>query len=161
MLTWILTFATIPVLMLLHEGGHALSATLLGYRVEGLGIAPRTYMPYISVHIQRKAYWRKIIFMISGCAVTLVLFAWAYSNTFWGLEWLFYALWLQIAIETNPFFSDFSMLLFEKDIKENAKEDITNMQEAVKACWFTNRWYAHVMAWTLLISLLMSLKPEF
>lgn len=161
MLTWILTFATLPFLMLLHEGGHALSATLLGYKVEGLGIAPRTYMPYISVHIQRRDYWRKVIFMISGCAVTMTLFFWAHSQSFWGLPWLFYGLWLQIAIETNPFFSDFSMLLFEREIKAHHKGDITDMQESVKACWFSNKWYAHVMAWTLLISLLLSLKPAF
>jgi hypothetical protein len=154
----ILFFTCLLLLMLLHEAGHAIVALCLGYRVERLQFAPGSIFPYLSVQETRQDQWCKNLFLAGGTLMTLLLFFLAASQSFWLQPWLFYALVLQIAMETNPFFSDWSMMLFRQELQNNDQGRIVDLKNKIQELWFTKKWYCHFLAWSTLIISFLSLK---
>jgi hypothetical protein len=159
-MTWILTLIAMAFLMLLHEGGHAIGAYFLGYRVERLALAPGSIFPYISVRERGTAAWRRLVFLASGTLMTLLLFGLGFSQSFWGLSWLYYALVLQLLFETNPFFSDWSMMLFRNELRQTDPGQMTDLKSKIQEFWYSPKWYLHFFSWGLFAMLLLSVRTS-
>lgn len=136
-----------PILMLLHELGHIISGKLLGYRFEYLGFREGSIFPHVAMTDYEATQWKRSIFLLGGFSTTLSLFLLIQVLGLSVSKMVFLAFLLQMAIETNPFFSDISMLMFYRESYDVAHEDIGELKNKIKAQWFTPKWYLHFALW--------------
>ncbi|MCC8088614.1 MAG: hypothetical protein LIO79_05040 [Rikenellaceae bacterium] len=99
------------VYWILHESGHILSAVMLGLKIEkiGIGFYPIPHL-YVAVDKVRNKF-QEYIFLFAGffitCCIILVLFFGKYLT----YKMVYVATAIQIMIETNPVYSDFTIAL--------------------------------------------------
>ena len=148
-------------LIVFHEIGHIIFAMLLNLAIQKIGFQFNPY-PHFYVAVKwPKNKWQKYLYLFSGSFITIILFYIAVINNFFGLISLYWAFLIQFTIETNPFYSDFTIAIvnsnkFDYKIKSYAK----NYNLQFKKYQFTLKWYIHFIIWTLLIFLLIKFKNQ-
>jgi len=158
-MTYVLVIVFILVLMILHELGHIIAAKFLGLEVKKVGFQMKPY-PHFYVAAQWPRTNRdRYIYLFSGMVVTLILFLICLMTGMFYWESLYIAFCIQIVLETNPFYSDMTILVvtnqnklrYGKNYGVNYKGQFSNYQ-------FTNNWYVHFAFWTFLILFLIKLN---
>lgn len=150
-------------LIVLHELGHLLAARALHLRVNKVGVRLKP-LPHFFVAVRwPKEVSRKAVYLFSGPFVTWCLFLLSWSFDFFGIQWLFYAFLIQIVVETNPFFSDFTIaqVTLRKDLftdYRNAPKFAERAREMMRDHQFGPAWYVHFILWTILICVFIQLK---
>ena len=151
---WLILIMVWIGLMFLHELGHVVCGLAMGYKLEYIGFTPRSIFPHVAMTAHHETRLRHSIFLLGGFLSTLSLFTLATLRVIDAPQLIFTAFFVQMAIETNPFFSDFSMLLFYQESYLPSRSDITQLKEKIKEQWFSSKWYLHLTLWILSIVLL-------
>lgn len=140
------------VLVFLHELGHLAAAKLLNLKITSFGITMKP-IPHPYVAINWSSNRRKVlIFFFAGMPVTVLLFAVMFSVHFYDLKLLYIAFCIQMILEANPFYSDFTL----------AAQFLSHRKpKATKEYLFSNIWYLHITIWVFLIIGLLSKKYLF
>lgn len=144
LLAWLL-------LLGLHELGHVLAAYALGLKVYGvrLGKGP---VPHVFVETAYTGNRRKrAIFYMAGPAMSCLLFAGLLLTPLRD-AFLIYAFVLTLIIESNPFFSDFTMLLIGNKMQHTSER---NPERVWNDFLFGKIWYLWFLAWSAYIFLLL------
>ncbi|MDC1105649.1 hypothetical protein OAT16_03025 [Prolixibacteraceae bacterium] len=147
------TLIVTAVLMLLHELGHVISARILGLPIIDFGLKWKPY-PHLYVSTQRPSNdIQRFIYLSAGIVSTLL-----WGGIVWGSGLLIipYIMWgfiLELALETNPFYSDFTIAMIGIKIR---KKGLINPHESeynqiIKDQQFSLQWYIHFTLWTILI----------
>lgn len=173
-LLWVILISFL--ILFLHEMGHLTAAKIMKLSVRKFSFSmlpfPRFFVSIIDHGITLR---QRIIYFLSGNMVTIFLFVACYCVTSFNIqmELLTYILAVQILVETNPFLSDYSSLLFylknrkqidsiptfvynkvqEKEIESN----LSNLRESYFLC---SLWCIHFFIWTILIITLLSIVPR-
>lgn len=145
---------TICLLIVIHELAHIIAAKLLGLTIQKVGIA---YSPmphaYVKVDFPRKVKSR-LIYLFAGAFATQILFFINYVNNFFDQKYLYYAFLIQIAIEFNPFYSDFTIAY----VSLQKVERKANFKQIHNNYLYSSHWYIHFGLWFCLLFLLSNLK---
>lgn len=148
---WLILLIVWPLLMLLHELGHVLCGLLMGYKLEYIGFSQGAIFPHVAMTAYHETRLRHSVFLLGGFLSTLSLFV-LFSLPILNVpQVIFIAFFVQLVIETNPFFSDFSMLFFYHESYLSSRSDISQLKEKIKEQWFSPKWYLHLSLWILLI----------
>jgi len=151
---WLILLIVWPLLMLLHELGHVICGLVMGYKLDYIGFSRGSIFPHVAMTAYRETRLRHSVFLLGGFLSTLTLFGLFSLRILDAPQVIFTAFFVQLAIETNPFFSDFSMLLFYHESYLSSRSDITQLKEKIKEQWFSLKWYLHLSVWILLIVVL-------
>lgn len=144
LLVWLL-------LLGVHELGHVLAAYVLGLKVYGLRLGRRP-VPHVFVAAAYTGNRRKrTIFYMAGPAMSWFLFA-GLLLTPLRAAFLVYAFVFTLIIESNPFFSDFTILLTGNKMQHHSER---NPERVWKAFLFGKSWYLWFLAWSVYIFLLL------
>jgi len=157
------------IVVLMHEFGHFIAAKLQSLSVDKFGFSlkplPHFYVSIIENNITLR---QRILFLLGGNLMVLFLFTCFLLSGF-DNRYVYYILAYQIIIDTNPFYSDYVVIiisfLFRKLFKENNysrfKNEIErlNINTLKENYMFSLTWYTHCILWGLLIILLVS--PKF
>lgn len=127
----------VMLFLLFHESGHIIAAKIcrLTVRKAGLKWVPVPHL-YVIVDASVKQS-SEYIFYFSGFFATLLLFAILYATDLLRHDVIYYAIALQVVLDSNPFFSDFT-LAFSKEYK------------------YSKLWYLHFVLWGVLLGFLFS-----
>jgi membrane-associated protease RseP (regulator of RpoE activity) len=136
------------VLMLLHELGHIVFGWAVGYKFQALNLSPGTIFPHVVMEARDEEKWRRKVYLIGGFSITICLFGLYYISGFSSKAILLVFI-IQMAVETNPFFSDLAMLIFYREGYERANDHFENLKQKIREQWFTPKWYAHLGVWLL------------
>lgn len=147
------------LLIVFHELGHIASAKILKLSIQKIGFQLKPY-PHFYVAIQwPKTKLQKYIYLFSGTFITLCLLSFSFYHDFFGLTFLYWAFVVQLAIEINPFYSDFTIAVVSNNTLNKAvKSYAENYNIQFKEYQFTLKWYAHFILWTLIIITLIKFK---
>jgi hypothetical protein len=145
---------SITALITLHELAHIVAAKALGLTIQKVGVA-YTPMPhaYVKVDFPRKVTSR-LIYLFAGAFTTQILFFVSYANNFFEQKYLYYAFLIQIAIEFNPFYSDFTIAY----ISLQKVERKANFKQIHNKYLYSSHWYIHFALWSCILFLLSNLK---
>jgi hypothetical protein len=147
------------ILLFLHELGHVISAKILGLKIKNISFLFKPY-PHFFVAV----FWpnnnkERMIYLFSGVFITLSLFAISICFNFFNLKALYIAFIIQIIIESNPFYSDYTIAIMSNDKKiKYGKNYGINYTQHFSKYQFSFNWYLHFIIWTLLIILLIKLN---
>lgn len=144
--------------MFLHELGHILAAKHLGLDIKKVGFQTKPYPHFFVAASWPHTNKEKNIYLFAGIATTLCLLLLSICFNFFNLKSLLIAFIIQIITETNPFYSDITILVVSSSKKVkygkaygiDYKKEFSNYQ-------FTKNWYVHFILWTVLIILLIKL----
>lgn len=157
MIIVIQTLLLIFFLLLLHELGHIISAKIMGLSIKKIGVSSKPY-PHVFVAVQwAKERIKRYIYLFSGTAVTLTLFLISFSFHFFDVRSLMYAFIIQLIIETNPFYSDFTIAIVTRKINTLGINTKNYYQEIYKNHAFSSLWYIHFIIWACITFLLINL----
>jgi len=147
------------ILLILHEFGHIIVAMILNLPIHNIGFRLRPY-PHFFVTIKwpRKRLYA-YIYLFSGTLVTLILFFVSIINNFFSFSFLYWCFVIQLIIETNPFYSDFTIASITNTVKKKTKSYVFDYQKIFKEYQYTPKWYIHFISWGIIIILLIKLKP--
>ncbi len=135
---------TILLLMTIHESGHVGAAKLLGLRVTSIGLMMKP-IPHPFVAIKWSSSRPKVLaFFFAGVALTTLQFGLMLTNRFFDQPVVYFAFCAQVILETNPFYSDFT--LAHRFLEYPRKTEYA----------YSLTWYIHISLWTALIVLLLS-----
>lgn len=135
------------VLLALHECAHAFAAYRLGLRVYGLGVSLRP-VPHVYVQADyspsaRKRWW----FYAAGPLSTFALFV-LFLCSPWHPLWLARAFVIMLILESNPFFSDFTLLYTINQLHRGKTHSAKQVREQFL---FSPKWYIWFGGWMLYI----------
>ncbi|MBN1483053.1 hypothetical protein EH223_14105 [candidate division KSB1 bacterium] len=127
------------VFILVHEMGHVITAKIFGLNIikMGIKIVPIPHAFIIVDSTEKK--FVQLLFYFSGFIVTIAVFVGLWIANLLAYKLIYYAICFQIVVDSNPFFSDFS-LAFPNNYR------------------FSTLWYVHFTLWALLIITFISLK---
>lgn len=149
-------FAFILLLLCFHELAHIISAKFLNLKIYHIGFNLKP-LPHFFVGVENtNIAYKKNIYLFSGFFCTIVLFVISISNGFWRIEQLYWAFLIQLAIETNPFYSDFVIYIINKKVEKSNVS--TNHSAILRLHYFSLTWYLHFISWTAFIMFLFNLK---
>ena len=141
----------------------------MNLRIEKAGFAykpfPRFYVSIIDNGIPfKKRSW----FLISGNLMTIVLFI-IYLSFFNRYDIVYYAFSYQLIVETNPFYSDYTTIIFSYLYKDDFIKQFDNRspsgRDQVETGYkenykdkylFGKFWYLHFTVWGIFIVCLLS-----
>jgi hypothetical protein len=135
-------------LMLMHEFGHVLCGWSVGYKFRALSLSPGTIFPHVVMEAEDEENWRRKLYLIGGFASTLCLFV-LYNLLGFSSQAVLVVFFIQMALETNPFFSDIAMLVFFRECYVKANDHFENLKQKIQSHWFSLKWYAHLGIWLL------------
>ncbi|MEO0734255.1 MAG: hypothetical protein AAFZ52_15575 [Bacteroidota bacterium] len=145
----LLAVGTVVVLMLLHETAHYLSARAMNLRVIDFGFKTDRTVPYPFVEVG----WtpdvnKRTVYLMAGVATTASLLLLVLLLLGARLpEGVYLGFAVQLLLETNPVFSDFTLLRAMSAGRRKATE------------LFSTTWYVHFLIWAGLLVFLLS--PRF
>jgi len=163
----------IPILLLIvvlmHEFGHFIVAKLQRLPVDKFGFSlkplPHFYVSIIENNITMR---QRILFLLGGNLMVLLLFTCFLLSGF-DHRYIYYILVYQILIDTNPFYSDYVVIIvsflyrklfrasyYTRSRKENQELNINEIKDRYM---FSPVWYLHCILWGILAILLIS--PKF
>lgn len=146
----------IVVLMILHETGHILAAKILGLKVYQVGFQWHPYPHLFVAAAWPRTETEKLIYLFSGPFVTANLFFIAFFFDFFGFKHIYYAFAIQLIVEANPFYSDFTIAAITKSKpKDTNATSIHLSQMPLSDYLFSFKWYVHFSIWTFFIIVLL------
>lgn len=154
-------FAFLFGLVMIHELGHVISAKLLGLPIQRIGFQFKPY-PHFYVAVKwPKNRMQKFVYLFSGTSFTLVLFVISICNHFYGLSILYWVFLVQLTIEINPFYSDFTIAFVNNNkLNKRATSYAENYKIEFQKYQYTAKWYFHFVVWTSIIVLLIQFKDQ-
>lgn len=149
---FIQTFFFIGVLLLLHEMGHVISAKIMNIPIERVGFNLKP-IPNFNVSIKWPREKRKgFYFLFSGTLSTITIAFILLFCDFFNLESLFYAILIQLIIETNPIYSDFVIaFVYSKFNYKEKKIHKDYFYFLFQEHRYSLYWYVHLVLWVILI----------
>lgn len=158
----LLMLVVVQLLIVLHEGGHVVAAIILGLTVQKIGFSMKPYPHFFVAVIWPQNNRHKIIYLFAGFATYILLFSIALSLKFFNSPFVFYAFFIQAAIELNPFYSDFTVARVTSDfsyIKKNRHRPMGQVyKELHQQYMFTGRWYIHFIIWVSILVLFSKIR---
>jgi len=153
----------------MHETGHYVAAKVMKLRIEKAGF---TYKPfprfYVSIIDNGISFQKRGWFLISGNLMTFVLF-FIYLSLFSRYDIVYYVFSYQLIVETNPFYSDYTTIIFSYFYKDDFKRQFEiqsspdsdqtdkDYKENYKNKYlFGKLWYLHFLVWGIFIIGLLS-----
>jgi hypothetical protein len=173
MMPVIYTIITIGFLMCLHELSHIVTAMFLNLKLKKVGVTlkPLPHV-YVSVSEEGVSNMKRYIFLLSGNLFTFTLFIplFIFTNLFQDYPAFYYGFAIQIILEINPYFSDYTKIAiyqrFQRYISEEiisnnllklSKTELTSIINRVRDKYmFSNIWYLHFFCWLVIIIILLS-----
>ncbi len=148
-------------LIVFHELGHITFAKLLNLSIQKIGFQLKPY-PHFFVAVKwPKNRLKKFIYLFSGTFFTLVLFIVSIYNRFFELPILYWAFFIQFTIETNPFYSDFTIAFVSNNkLNKGVKSYAENYKVQFQKYQYSFRWYFHFIIWTSIIISFIKLKNQ-
>ena len=145
------------LLMILHETGHVIFAKTTCLSIHQVGFQLKPY-PHFFVAVEwPKSQIKSLFYLFSGTFVTIILFIIAYIYHWFGTQYLYYAFVIQLIIETNPFYSDFTIAVITKNEFNSNKAVIFAdlYMERFLRYQYTFKWYLHFLFWIIFIIILI------
>lgn len=142
--------------MILHETGHVVAAKIIGLKVYQVGFQ---WHPY--PHLFVAATWprtevERLVYLFSGPLVTASIFFIMLFYDFFGFKHIYHAFAIQLIIESNPFYSDFTIAAITKSRQEDIKStSIHSSKMRLSDYLFSYKWYIHFSIWTFFIIVLL------
>lgn len=151
----------IILLIILHELGHIIAAAILKLKIKMIGFSIQP-IPHIYVSVNNTtSFIRKILYLFSGSSTTILIFIIFLTHGFFGYTYLYWAFVIQLIIEFNPFYSDFT-IFFIYHTNHSEKKISTYLPESYienfKNYIFSLYWYIHFVMWIFMIILLFKIK---
>jgi uncharacterized membrane protein len=135
---------TMLVLMTIHESGHIGSAKLMGLRITSIGLMMKP-IPHPFVAIKWSSSRPKVlVFFFAGVALTVLQFSLLLGYRFFDQPIIYFAFCAQLILETNPFYSDFTLAVRFMEYPRKTEYQYTLL------------WYLHISFWVALIVVLLS-----
>lgn len=167
----IIVFCVSMCILALHETGHYTAAKILNMQIDKCSFSwkpfPRFYVSVIDKDISLS---KRITYYLSGNASTLTLFIIFMAFGCTKLNIVKYVLAIQLLVETNPFASDYSSLIFyllnRRQIDRiplylyNKKEEqeVENAVKQMRENYFMSiPWLLHFVIWAAIIIGLLKL----
>jgi hypothetical protein len=162
---WIVPILLLTI-VLMHELGHYIAAKLLRLQIDKFRfvLKPLPHF-YISIIDNKITTHQRTVFLLGGNIMILFLFV-CFLLTGFDNRYIYYILVYQILVDTNPFFSDYviiiTMFLFRKFFIPNYADNPKNENEGLSVnklkelYMFSPVWYIHCFLWGALIVLLIS-----
>ncbi|MEM7548471.1 MAG: hypothetical protein AAF363_02275 [Bacteroidota bacterium] len=158
------TAFVILALLSLHELGHVISAKLIGVRIVkvGFSFAPLPH-PYVVVE-NLDFFYQRLIYLLAGIAMTVLLLIIFKLSGLIYYSFIFYAFAIEILLETNPFYSDLTLLALPIHQHRQLSEGISRGKISgmgliyANSYIFSSIWYLHLILWSVLIYLLFAEK---
>lgn len=155
-----ITLLAFALILLFHEAGHYIAARMMHCNVEKISFqllpVPRVFVVIIDSNLSGA---QKIKYWMAGNLMTLFLFA-LYNIAGINFKPVTYLFILQIVIETNPFFSDYSNIAFyiknHKKLRSvpaftqdaQTEQRVNSFIKELKDDYFlSDVWYAHFIIW--------------
>lgn len=147
------------LLLFIHELGHVTMAKILGLPIQRMGFQFRPY-PHLYVSVEWPRDNReKYLYLFSGIFITVSLFCISIYHEFFHLTQLYWAFVIQLTIETNPFYSDFTVAIVSRYNPSNKLMSyVENYKLQFKKYKYSLKWYVHFIIWTIIILLLIKFK---
>lgn len=165
-------FVIISIIVLFfHEMGHYISAKLMNLTVEKISFSMRP-LPrfYVSVIDKGIPFTKRMLYYMSGNLVTILLFIILNFIEFKGIRLVRLVVAIQIIIETNPFFSDYSTISFWLANKQKIdklpqhiynstqEKDIASFLGHLRETYFLSPvWVIHFVIWTVCLIYLLKM----
>ena len=152
------------VLMILHEVGHVIAAKILDLEVYQVGVCWKPYPHFFVAAEWPQTEKQRLIYLFSGSLVTVILFILASLFHFFYMRSLYHAFAIQLLIETNPFYSDFTIASITKSkLNDPHQHQLTNSlyQDQLSTYLFSRKWYIHFIIWAILLILLIKYNHLF
>lgn len=140
------------ILTLLHEAGHIIAALLLKLKIYKIGFLLKPYPHFfVAVNYPTKKIF-KYIYLFSGPFLTIVLFIISLYFNFFNNNLMYLAFLVQIVIETNPFYSDYTIaaVVNKIDFKNRKKTFYTQYNQEFSKYQYSLRWYIHFIIWVVI-----------
>jgi hypothetical protein len=156
----ILTGCLVLLFLILHEAGHIVGAMLLRLKITKIGIskAPLPHF-YVAVRWPYDAT-NRTLYLLSGF-MTFCVAASVVLLFFDSKPAIVDAIIIQLAIETNPFYSDFIILLLSGSAQKEMRSPKFNyraeFQKAHSNFLYSPKWYAYFIVWSLTLFYLIKL----
>lgn len=171
-LFWILLISS--TILFLHEIGHVIAAKLMNIPIRKFSFSMRPFPRfYVSVVDRNISLIKRVIYFLSGNFMTISLFAICVSFQTTHTDLILFIIAIQILVETNPFLSDYSSLLFyiknKKAIdsipvyiyNKQQEDQINLLMSNLKESYFLSRiWCIHFVLWFLLILLILTMVTK-
>lgn len=145
----------VQLFIVLHELGHWLAARIMKLTVLRVGFTLKPYPHFFVAVVWPTDRQKRIVFLFAGFSVFILLLAVALPFNFFNYTYLYYAFCIQAAIETNPFYSDFTIAQVTTNtsfIQKNRHRGAARVyKELHKQYMFTGRWYLHFVIWLMVI----------
>lgn len=150
----LITMFIVFCLFIIHEFGHIIGATILKLRIKNFGFTTKPILHFqISVEWSREK-WKRTIYLLSGFfayLITLIIILLFEPNN----KLIYLALSIQFIIETNPYYSDFVILMISTNAYKTQRTSKITYREAYKIEYqkykFSRIWYFHFTLWALII----------
>lgn len=152
MIYWGIIIIVVFILTLLHEIGHYISAKILRLKIIGYGVR---LTPYPSIYVSVKYpsnNSKRLFFLLSGFLATMCSFIIMMYLCFFNLEVIFWGYFIQLIIETNPFYSDFTIAYLVKN--SSSFDFIKSNNTYIKS----KKWYFYFFMWICFVLLLIIYK---
>lgn len=157
------------IIVFLHEVGHYCMAKLLGLHIDKVSFSwnpfPRVYVSVLEIGITP---FKRIFYLLSGNITTLLVFLGLNILNKNELNLVLIIVTLQIIAETNPFYSDYSSVMFwianknalkkipsyigNQEQEEKIKKYIKNVQDSY---FLSPLWLLHFGIWGVLLVVLL------
>jgi membrane-associated protease RseP (regulator of RpoE activity) len=159
------------ILMMFHELSHVLTAKLINMKIDKIGFTmkplPHIYVSAINV---KASNWKNILFLMSGNAMTWLLFAifMIYGSIFKVYYPVYIAFTIQLIFEMNPFFSDYTKLfcyykymkwlktLFKEGRVLSYKKIEDKHLSIIQKYMYSSLWYVQFIGWVCIVIVLLS-----
>jgi hypothetical protein len=157
----VLTTVVFFVLIFFHELSHIVTAKSLKIKVYKVGFDFKPYPHfYVWPSLEHFDYRKKnniYYFIFSGTFSTILFFIFLLIFSFFHLKFLYYGICIQLTIETNPFFSDFTIAITSMFYGKSDFKNISKNQNYLNNQYiFTKYWYIHFFLWMVLIVVFFS-----
>ncbi len=142
------------IFLTIHEIGHVAAAKMMNLHLKKVGFSKFPF-PHIFVEVvwpQKKS--ERIIFLLSGFFTIISLFL---IIMFVGIDYkpLLVAFGLQLAIETNPVYSDFVILGINDKVGSEVRRTKAPYKEVYNRVYsnyiYSTSWYLHFILWSALV----------
>ena len=148
-----MTVLCLVLTMAIHEFAHIICAKLLGKKILRVGLSFRPF-PHFFITIDGFLPDRaRMLYLLSGVGTVSIL-ALALHSIYSTCLCFKIAIFIQIIIDTNPFYSDIALVC--KTLTANNKCQEYTLQKLSSDYQYTLTWYIHLIFW--LTAIILSFK---
>lgn len=153
----------IPIFMLffaLHQLGHLAGAWFLGLPIPKLKLSSQPLPHPYAIALRTNERPKQLAYVLSGVAVSVLLFVIGTAVGFLQFKSLYFALVLILLMDSNPFYSDTLLAISLAKVKMSGLAGRKNWkqqyQQQFSTQLYTPRWYAYFIIWAVMAIVLLS-----